>query len=121
MSVRNMSRDSGSVARIVSIALGVWLFISAFLWPHSPELMHDSWICGVLAVIFAAVALRLPRARHLSTLLAVWVFITAFALPSVSVVTIWNNALVSIALFISSLAPSHVAHPPLAPRDAQSA
>ncbi len=117
--IQETSRDAGNIARVISILLGVWLFISAFIWPHTTELMYDSWICGALAVIFGAVAMRIPQARYLNTLLAVWVFITAFAFPSISVGTIWNNVLVSVALFISSLVPSgHVAHPPLTPRPA---
>jgi hypothetical protein len=47
-----------------------------------------------------------PWVRYLNTLLAIWLFISAWALPSVSAGTIWNNVLVSIAIFVLSLIPS---------------
>jgi hypothetical protein len=93
-------------ARIANIILGVWLFISAFIWPHSPEQYSNTWILGALCVIFAVVAIAVPWFRYLNTALAVWLFISAFALPTVSVGTVWNNALVAIAIFIVSLLPT---------------
>ena len=38
-------------ARIVNLVLGIWLFISAFVWPHSTAQMTNTWILGVLTVI----------------------------------------------------------------------
>ena len=100
-----MNTETNSSVRGLNIVLGVWLVISAFLWPHSSAQMNNAWICGVLAVIFAAVALRAPQIRFLNTILSVWLFISAFALPTVSVGTSWNSALVAIAMFIVSVIP----------------
>ena len=96
----------GAPPRIINVILGVWLFISAFVWPHSMSQMTNTWILGVLCVIFALVAMAVPWVRYLNTLLAIWLFISAWALPSVSPGTIWNNVLVAIAIFIVSLVPS---------------
>lgn len=93
-------------ARALNAALGVWLFISAFLWPHTMAQRTNTWICGVLAVIFALAAARIPRARILNTILAVWLFISVWALPRATTGTAWNNVLVSIAIFCLSLMPS---------------
>jgi hypothetical protein len=93
-------------ARIANIALGVWLFLSAYLWPHSGAQFVNAWICGIVAVIFAAAATRSPAVRSVNTLLAVWLFISAWALPSIRVVTVWNHALVAIAMFAFSLVPN---------------
>jgi hypothetical protein len=90
--------------RIINVVLGIWLFISAFIWPHSQAQLTNTWIVGVLCVLFALIALRVHEARYLNTALAVWLFISAFALPHVSVGTVWNNALVAIAIFFVSLA-----------------
>ncbi len=95
-----------NTARYWNIALGVWLFISAFVWPHSLSQQSNTWICGVLAVIFALVALAYPVARYLNTALAVWLFISAWALPTFSPGTVWNNVLVALAIFFISLVPS---------------
>lgn len=93
--------------RVLNLILGVWLFISAFLWAHSQAQMTNTWILGVLAVIFALVSMyAAPQARYLNTILAIWLFISAWALPRVSVGTVWNNVIVAILMFIFSLMPS---------------
>lgn len=99
--------------RALNVILGIWLFISAFAWPHSQAQMTNTWILGVLAVIFALVATRAPQVRYLNTLLAIWLFISAFALPRVSVGTVWNNVIVAILLFVFSLVPSRGMPPTL--------
>ncbi len=96
----------GAPPRIINVILGVWLFISAFIWPHTSAQMTNTWILGVLCVVFALVAMAVPWVRYLNTLLAIWLFISAWALPTVSPGTIWNNVLVAIAIFIVSLVPS---------------
>jgi hypothetical protein len=93
-------------ARMINLALGVWLFISAFAWPHSHAQMTNTWIIGVLCVVFAIVAMATPPARYLITALSVWLFVSAWVLPSMNVGTIWNNVLVAVASFIVSLIPS---------------
>ncbi len=92
-------------ARTINLLLGIWLFISAFVWPHDAAQMTNTWILGVLCVIFALIAMRVERVRFLNTLLAIWLFISAFALPAQSRATVWNNVLVAIAVFLISLAP----------------
>jgi hypothetical protein len=101
-------QDQLANARIVNVVLGVWLFVSAFLWPHSYAQMSNTWIVGALCVVFALVAMRVPEARYLNTILAVWLFISVWALPSISLATQWNNALASVAVFIVSLVPTYL-------------
>ena len=92
--------------RIASAILGAWLFISAFIWPHTTAQMTNTWICGLLAVFFAWVGAFAPQARFFNTVLAIWLFISAFALSSAHHGgTIWNNAVVAILLFVTSLLP----------------
>ncbi len=93
-------------ARTLNILIGIWLFVSAFVWPHTTAQMTNTWILGVLCVVFALVALRLEQARFLNTALAIWLFVSAFVLPAGNRGTVWNNALIAIAIFVVSLAPS---------------
>jgi hypothetical protein len=93
-------------ARIVNVVLGAWLFVSAFLWPHSGSQLTNTWICGLLAGAFALIAMKVEEVRFLNTALSIWLFIAAFALPTYAAGTIWNNALVAIAMFIVSLVPN---------------
>jgi len=93
-------------ARIVNVVLGLWLFLSAFLWPHSAAQMTNTWSMGLLCVVIAIVAMTYPVTRFANSVLGVWVFLSAFALPTTSSATMYNNALVGIAIFIVSLIPS---------------
>ncbi len=109
--------------RLLNAILGVWLFISAFIWPHTTAQMTNTWILGVLCFVFAVVSFTVTQVRYLNTLLAIWLFISAWALPTMSLETIWNSVLVAIAVFVLSLFPSTPSTPstPLRPRAARGA
>ncbi len=92
--------------RLINVSLGVWLFVSAFLWPESRAQANNTWISGVLCVVFSIASMGVPRARYLSSALAVWLFVSAWLLPIHHIATLWNNVLCSIAIFVVSLAPS---------------
>ncbi len=99
---------NAQIARWVNLVLGVWLFISAFVWEHTAAERTNTWILGVLCVIFAIIAMSAPAARWLNTALSIWLFISVWALPHDNIATMWNNALVAIAVFIVSLIPRGV-------------
>lgn len=46
--------------RYVNIALGAWVFLSAFVWPHADASFTNSWLMGVLIVAFSIGALAAP-------------------------------------------------------------
>jgi SPW repeat len=94
------------LARGFTLLLGVWLFISAFIWPHTAAEMTNTWICGVIAVLFAAIGMRVPQVRYVNTVMSIWLFISAFALPMTGAGTVWNNVIVAISIFVSSLVPT---------------
>ena len=92
-------------ARIVSLMLGVWLVVSAFAWPHARVQMTNTWVVGAMSAIFALVAMALPWLHYANTLLAIWLFVSTWALPGFHAQTLWNNVLVSVAMFVVSLVP----------------
>jgi hypothetical protein len=92
---------------MINVILGVWLFISAFLWPHTYEQLNNTWIVGVLCAACALVAMRYAEARYLNAVLGAWLFISVWVLPTTSRATAWNNALVGIAVFLVALAPAY--------------
>jgi len=100
-----MNRNFGGSARVVNALLGIWLFLSAFVWPHDSAQRTDTWILGILAVVFSFVAMRVPAARFANTVLAIWLFVSAFALHHAVAGTVWNNAIVAVAIFFLSLVP----------------
>ncbi len=97
-----------NTARVVNIVLGIWLFVSAFIWPHTYAQMTNTWIVGALCVAFALLAMRVPEARYLNTLLAVWLFISVWALPTMNMATRWNNAIVAIIILAASVVPAYM-------------
>lgn len=90
-------------ARALNIVLGVWLFISAFVWMHTGPQFNNAWIVGALTVVIGGIALAAPNVRFFNTALAVWLFISAFALPTLMAATVWNSVIVAIAVFVLSL------------------
>lgn len=95
--------------RGINIALGIWLFISAFLWRHGRDEFTNTWVVGALSVVFALIALWAPRARYAIAILAVWLFVSAWTIPALLMATVWNNALVAVAILVVSLLATEVA------------
>jgi uncharacterized membrane protein len=90
-------------ASVADLILGVWLFISAFAWAHTPAQRTNAWIVGVLFAVGALVAMRAVRALWAHVILSIWLFISVWALPHDSAATMWNDALVAIAVFVVSM------------------
>jgi hypothetical protein len=95
----------------VSVVLGAWLFISAFVWPHTPALRADTWIVGALIFLVGITAMYTSPARYVNTLLGVYLFISTLAFHHVEAGTVWNNLIVAVIVFVVSLIPSGV--PPM--------
>lgn len=102
----------GSQFRYANIVLGIWLFISAFLWPHGQAPFTNTWIMGIVVAVVAVMSLSVRDVRFVNTLAGIWLVISAFALPrlygSAGVGTTANNVIVGILVFILSLATGGV-------------
>lgn len=112
------STAGGSTARILNVILGAWLFISAFAWPHGAAQRTSASITGALCVVFSLLSRTMPWAQYANTVLAIWLFVSAWALPPEGIGTLWNNAIVAIAVFVFSLIPDRPTRgaPPLVGR-----
>ena len=100
-------------ARLLTIALGVWLFLSAFIWPHTASQFTNAWMSGLLIVAFASVAIRVESARYGCTVLAIWLFFSNWILRTTDEATAWNNIIVSVSVFVASLTSrTIIAEPP---------
>jgi hypothetical protein len=89
----------------VPIALGAWLFLSTFLWPHGTGPAANTWIVGLLIVIASVLALRMPWMRWVDTALAIWLFLSTLAMSGATRGTLWNNLIVAALVFVASLVP----------------
>ncbi len=91
------------VARVLAVVLGAWLVASPFVWRHSSSAAFNTWGCGVLVLLFAVLALYMPRTRFLNAGLAVWLAFSAVTFEHRTELTFWNNALAALALIALSL------------------
>jgi hypothetical protein len=98
-------------ARVANVVLGVWLFTTAFAWPHSLAQLANTSAVGVAIVIVAFAGMSRPRLRYLNSVLSAWLFVSALVLPTLSAATVWNNALVALLVFALSFVQSYRAPP----------
>lgn len=103
---------SSSWVRVVAIALGLWLFVSAFAWPHAGLERLNAWIVGLVAMIVGLVAIFVnDQARFLASLLSIWLFVSAFVVPGESTATVWNAVVVAVVSFVLSIVPGGTFQP----------
>ncbi len=95
--------DATTWARVVNCLIGIWLIISAFVWPHNNAEQLDTWILGIWIAAFSLMALRQPAARWLNTLAAIWLFFSTLAIHRTQPATTWNNVIAAIVVFALSL------------------
>ncbi len=96
----------GIAARVTNVAAGLWLLLSAVVWPHTLAQRADTWIAGALMAFAAALALRSDRMRYVNTALALWLFFFTLLVPRASAATAWNNVVLSIVVLFLSLVPT---------------
>ncbi len=101
--MERLERNKSVSASAINLALGVWLFISAFVWPHAMGQQTNTWILGVLVALASAWAMYAPNARYLDTIFAVWLFVSTLVIAHHSAATMWNNLIVAIVVFVLSL------------------
>jgi hypothetical protein len=97
--------DRAHPARVFSAFLGVWLFLSGFLWDHSDAQRVNAWAIGVLFVSIALVARAWDGVRWANTALSAWLLVSVWALPHVTAATRWNDGVVAVTVFALSLLP----------------
>lgn len=101
-----MSIDT--VARILNVALGVWLFVSIFVWPHTTAQAVNAALVGMFVALTALSALSSgprSRLRILNGALAVWLLVSIGAFPTYVAATRINSAIVAVLVFVVALIP----------------
>ena len=92
------------IALALYLGIATWLFVSAYLMPHSEA---TAWNSLVVAVLIAAVALvsfaapGKPGLRFGNALLAVWLLIASMLMPHVSIGTMLHD--IFVAMLLSAL------------------
>ena len=94
-------------ARLVNVVLGFWLYLSAFLWPHTPFDRTNAWVTGIIAVTAALLGLRNTNVgRYLNAIVGAWLILSALLMPKARVATFWNHLLVGFALALFAMVSS---------------
>jgi hypothetical protein len=97
----------------MNMVVGVLLFASAFLWPHTPAMRINAVLAGFACVAIEVAGLFYPVVRYANTALSVWLLASAIVLPHVSMACVWMAIFASVTMFIVSLMPTK---PPSVPQ-----
>ena len=92
-----------TTTRIFNALIGVWLFVTAFMWTHNRAEGTLTVVCGVLTFILAIASFYTLAARYATLVVAAALFVGALALPAYNRATVWNNVIVAVALLAASL------------------
>jgi hypothetical protein len=88
-------------ARSMNLSLGLWLFLSAFLWQHGHAQTINALVCGILAVTIALAGLEgRPYARYFNVVLGVWLIVSSFFLHGTRPPTAVNHVVVGLAIAV---------------------
>lgn len=92
--------------RIVNLLLGMWLFLSAFLWNHTDAQYLNAFTCGlVLGILGAAAGERRPLLRLFTGQIGIWLMASTFLLPTGPGTRV-NHLLVGLLVLAMSVLPS---------------
>jgi hypothetical protein len=98
--------DFWRIGRTAMIILGVWLFASAFLWPHAPEQRLNAAVVGAAVVAIEIAALEAwPWIFVVDVALSIWLFVALWVLPGTTAGLMVNNMLVAVLMFGFSVIP----------------
>jgi hypothetical protein len=98
--------QSGQWARYCNMVLGLWLFVSAFAWTHTPENRINTCLVGLFVTISSSLAAGASVLRRLTSALAAWLAFTALVVYPSRPATLWNNLLLAAVVLAVSLIPS---------------
>ena len=91
----------------MNAVLGLWLFFSAFLWPHGAMQSLNAEIVGMLAVTAAVARYTGVRwAGRFNALLGGWLIISALLMPRVGMTTFWNHLAIGFCFVLFGLTSS---------------
>ena len=104
-------RERFAMSNAVNLVLGGWLFMSAFLWPHSDVQRLNAIIAGGLAAIFALLSTRARVIHYLSAAVGAWLFWFAWFFSSRNLATAYNEMAVGLAMFCFAILPDFMESP----------
>jgi hypothetical protein len=110
--------NTGRLARLFNVVLGLWLFISTFVWPHTMPQAANAALVGLFIALTAlsAWSTRPPRKlRFANVALALWLLVSIAAFPTRVTATKINSGVVGVLVLALALVPPTRRSAPLRP------
>jgi hypothetical protein len=86
--------------------LGIWLLLSAFIWPHSPVSRTNTWVVGLIIAIVGMAGMLAPSVRWMNTAAGAWLLLSSIWFYPVMGVAAWNNSAVAAIVLVLSFVPN---------------
>jgi hypothetical protein len=102
-------RPSRAWPSYASLALGVWLFVSAFMGPHSRDASGASWIMGAMIAVNAFASIFAWPVRYFNVLLGGISLAWQLSATAGQPVLLVNGVAVSALVIVLSLVPVRAA------------
>jgi hypothetical protein len=90
--------------RLFQVALGLWLILTVFLWPHSRVQASLALGAGAMTVLLSLIAVKFSSIRILVGLVGVWLLLGSLVRPA-SAMTLVSNLLVALLILGFSFLP----------------
>ncbi len=88
----------------MQVALGAWLVLTVFLWPHSRVQAFLALGAGGLTVGLGLLSAKLSSLRILTALVGVWLLVASFVSPG-GPLTLFNNLAAALLILVLSFFP----------------
>jgi hypothetical protein len=97
------STGYGLYARGINIALGIWVFISAFVFNLTNAPRTNNIVVGIAIALVALWAIWNEGARYINTALSVWLVLSTVSVFKMTNAPLWSNVLCGVVVFALSL------------------
>ncbi len=87
-------------ARYAHLALGVWLQISSFAWPHSDATRIAAWLPGLIISVVALLSMSVPPLRWVNGVSAIWLLAWTAATANSEPLTYWTGVICGALVFV---------------------
>jgi hypothetical protein len=89
--------------RVAVVVLAVWVLFSGNAWAMSRAVQINHAAVGAGLLFFGALAFTHEWARSVTLALGLWLFAFTIVFGRSNGVTFWNDAMISLAVFLLSL------------------
>ncbi len=106
----------GGLSRYGNVLLGLWLFSSSLLWPHSGASSANAMLTGLCLVWITLTALRHPALRWLNLAAAIWLALSSLLIWHPAPRTLYNHLICALLVLGVCVCPDPPPRPHLAQR-----